>query len=103
MARAGTRVKHLALARPQRHKLLYDLLRAADVPRGGRRQAMRELLIAIHLLVAAGVDRCWLAHPVTIKRPSTERAVEGLAHPSGRRDAYQAPATSRQRDQSGVA
>src|ERR1700737_3427938 len=103
MARAGTGVKHLALDRPQRDKLLYDLLRAADVPRGGRRQAMRELLIAIHLLVAAGIDGGWRAHPVTKKRPSTERSVEGLAHPSGQRDAYQAPATSRQRDRSGVA
>src|ERR1700737_5575797 len=103
MPRAGTGVKPLAPDPPERDKLLYDLLRAADVPRCGRRQAMRELLIAIHLLVAAGIDRCWLAHPVTIKRPSTERSVEGLAHPSGRRDAYQAPATSRQRDQSGVA
>jgi hypothetical protein len=70
VARAGTRVKNLALDRPQRDKLLYDLLRAADVPRCGCRQALRIMLIAIHLFVPAGINLCWLAHPATIKRSS---------------------------------
>ena len=68
MARPGTRVENLALDGAQRDELLHDLLRTADVPRSRCRQALRDLLIAVHLLVAARIGLCGLGHPPKIKR-----------------------------------
>ena len=42
MARAGARVEHLALDRAHRDELLDHRLRAADVPRRGGGQAVRQ-------------------------------------------------------------
>jgi hypothetical protein len=45
--------------------------RAADVPWRRCWQALRDLLIAVHLFVAVWVNLCGLDHPAKIKRSTT--------------------------------
>ena len=49
-ARAGPRGEHLAPHRAERHQLLHDGLRSADVPRRQRRQAVHQPLVAVQLI-----------------------------------------------------
>ncbi|GFP47050.1 hypothetical protein LAUMK7_02400 [Mycobacterium kansasii] len=62
VARPGARVEHLPPDRTQRDELLDHRLGSADVPRRGRGKAVRDPVVAIHLLEAGGIGRVGLGH-----------------------------------------